>query len=154
MDYFKFKKKGNIMIDIRNWIIILLMLFVSFDVIANSETSINVLTKVKDVTENVEKKYAVIKKYKGKVSFYSKKHQGRKTASGEIFDMNKFTAAHKRFKFGTILKIINPKTYKSVIVKVNDRGPFVQGRELDLSYAAAQQIGNTGIMNCIIEVLK
>ncbi len=75
-------------------------------------------------------------------SYYHDKFNGRKTASGEIFDNNKFTAAHKTLKFGTLLKVTDVTTNKSVVVKVNDRGPFVKGRDLDLSKVAFEQISN------------
>jgi len=75
-------------------------------------------------------------------SYYHDKFNGRKTASGEIFDNNKFTAAHKTLKFGTLLKVTDVTTKKSVIVKINDRGPFVKGRDLDLSKVAFEQISN------------
>ena len=78
----------------------------------------------------------------GKVSWYGPGFHGKKTASGEIFNKNKLTAASKTIKFGTKLKVTDPKTGKSVIVKVNDRGPYIHGRILDLSEAAAKSIGN------------
>ena len=71
-----------------------------------------------------------------KASYYGKKHHGRKTASGEIFDMNKSTAAHKKLKFGTIVKVTSIATNKSVLVRINDRGPFIKGRDIDLSKSA------------------
>ncbi|WP_421921252.1 septal ring lytic transglycosylase RlpA family protein [Marinifilum sp.] len=78
----------------------------------------------------------------GKASFYSKYFEGRKTASGEIFRQNKFTAAHKSLPFGTWVKVINMRNKCSVIVCINDRGPFVKGRIIDLSKSAARKIGN------------
>ncbi|MCF7793439.1 MAG: septal ring lytic transglycosylase RlpA family protein [Candidatus Cloacimonetes bacterium] len=74
-------------------------------------------------------------------SFYGEKFQGKPTANGEIFDMEKLTCAHKKLPFGTRLKVTNEDNNKSVIVRVNDRGPFVKGRDLDLSKAAARKIG-------------
>jgi len=74
-------------------------------------------------------------------SWYGKDFHGRPTASGEIFNMYDYTAAHKTLPFGSRLKIINPKNGRSVVVRVNDRGPFVPGRDIDLSYAAARKIG-------------
>ena len=71
-----------------------------------------------------------------KASYYGKKHHGRKTASGEIFDMNKSTAAHKKLKFGTIVKVTSITTNKSVLVRINDRGPYIKGRDIDLSKAS------------------
>jgi rare lipoprotein A len=71
-----------------------------------------------------------------KASYYGKKFHGKKTASGEIFDMNQLTAAHKKLKFGTIVEVISIETKKSVIVRINDRGPFIKGRDIDLSESA------------------
>lgn len=74
-------------------------------------------------------------------SYYADDFHGKPTASGEIFNMYAMTAAHKTLPFGTRLKVKNFSTAKSVIVTVNDRGPFVEGRQLDLSYGAAKAIG-------------
>jgi rare lipoprotein A len=74
-------------------------------------------------------------------SWYGKKFNGRPTASGEKFNMYAMTCAHKTFKFGTKLRVTNPDNNKSVVVIVNDRGPFIKGRTLDLSYGAAKKIG-------------
>jgi rare lipoprotein A len=73
-------------------------------------------------------------------SWYGPKFHGRLTSSGERFNMYDLTAAHRTFKFGTKLRVTNPDNGKSVIVTVNDRGPFVEGRDLDLSYGAAKAI--------------
>ena len=73
-------------------------------------------------------------------SYYSYEMGGRKTANGEIFDPNALTAASRTFPFGTRLKVTNKKNGKYVVVRVNDRGPYIKGRTLDLSYAAAEQI--------------
>jgi rare lipoprotein A len=74
------------------------------------------------------------------VSFYSDKHHGKNTASGEKFDMNKLTAAHKTLPFNTLVEITNLNNNQSVIVRINDRGPFIKGRKFDLSKAAFKQI--------------
>lgn len=76
-------------------------------------------------------------------SWYGPKFNGRPTSSGERYDMYAMTAAHKTLKFGTELRVTNPDNNKSVIVTVNDRGPFIRGRDLDLSYGAAKEIGLT-----------
>ena len=76
-------------------------------------------------------------------SFYHDKFNGRKTASGEIFSNSKLTAANRTLPFGTNIKVTNLRTGKSVIVKVNDRGPFHSSRAIDLSKAAFDAIGNT-----------
>jgi rare lipoprotein A len=79
-----------------------------------------------------------------KASWYGPKFHGRPTSSGQIFDMYKKTAAHKILPLFTVVKVINLTNQKSVIVPINDRGPFVKGREIDLSYAAATDIGLIG----------
>lgn len=77
----------------------------------------------------------------GKASWYGPGFHGRTTANGERFNMGAMTAAHKSMKFGTKLRVTNNRNGKSVVVRINDRGPFVRGRMLDLSKAAASQIG-------------
>lgn len=76
----------------------------------------------------------------GLASYYADKFEGRQTANGEIYSHSKLTAAHPSLPFGTILKVTNLKNGKSVVVRVNDRGPFVKGRIIDLSKSAAIQI--------------
>jgi peptidoglycan lytic transglycosylase len=77
-------------------------------------------------------------------SWYGQEFEGRRTASGEPFDKDALSAAHREFPFGTRLKVTNLSNGRSVIVVVNDRGPFVTGRDIDLSYAAAREIGLVG----------
>jgi rare lipoprotein A len=86
-------------------------------------------------------------------SWYGPKFHGRKTANGEIYDQMAFTAAHKQLRFGTLLKITNPRNDKEVIVRINDRGPYIGGRQLDLSKAAALQLGmmKRGVMKVRVE---
>lgn len=96
-------------------------------------------------------------KKQAKVSYYADKFNGRTTASGEKFNNNKLTAAHRTFPFGTKLKVTNQKNNKSVTVTVNDRGPFIKTRELDLSKEAFMQIAenkNQGILTVTIELIK
>jgi rare lipoprotein A len=76
----------------------------------------------------------------GMASYYGGKYIGRPTASGEIFVADKLTAAHKTLPFGTMVKVTNLSNNKSVIVRINDRGPFVKGRIIDLSELAAKKI--------------
>lgn len=75
-------------------------------------------------------------------SFYHDKFNGKKTASGELFDNDKFTAANMRLPFGTKVQITNLRTGKSIVVRVNDRGPFHASRSFDLSKAAYKAIGD------------
>lgn len=92
----------------------------------------------------------------GYASWYGGKFQGRKTANGEIFDTYKYTAAHKTLPFDTVLSVKNLETGKSVVVRINDRGPFVKNRIIDLSYAAAKDIGmiKTGTARVRIEIIE
>ena len=92
----------------------------------------------------------------GMASWYGKKFHGRPTSSGEIFDMYKLTAAHKELPLGTRVRVTNLKNRKSVIVKVNDRGPFVKGRIIDLSYGAAKKIGmvEDGVTRVRVEIVR
>jgi rare lipoprotein A len=92
----------------------------------------------------------------GVASWYGEEFAGRTTANGEIFDPTLMTAAHRTLPFGTVLDISNPKTSQTVRVRVNDRGPYIGGRVIDLSYAAAQQIGliEPGIGDVNIKVVK
>src|SRR3954466_1078867 len=80
-------------------------------------------------------------KENGVASYYADKFDGRKTASGAVFRQNKLTAAHRTLPFGTRVKVKNLSNGKTVKVTVNDRGPFVQGRTIDLSKKAAKKIG-------------
>ena len=77
----------------------------------------------------------------GKASWYGDLFQGKATASGEDYDMNDFTAAHKELPLGTFVKVTNLKNLKSVVVRINDRGPVTPGRIIDLSYRAARALG-------------
>jgi rare lipoprotein A len=90
--------------------------------------------------------------YTGIATWYGPGFQGNRTASGEVYDMDGMTAAHKTFPFGTKLRVTNPKDGRSVVVVVNDRGPFVAGREIDLSRGASRAIG-VSYGEVIIEVL-
>ena len=74
----------------------------------------------------------------GRASWYGRGFHGRKTANGERFNMNALTAAHRTLPLGSYVRVTNPATNDTVVVKINDRGPYVRGRVLDLSYAAAK----------------
>lgn len=92
----------------------------------------------------------------GKASFYASKFEGKRTASGEIYRHNNFTAAHRSLSFGTWVKVVNLKNNKSVIVRINDRGPFIKGRILDLSQSAAKELGQLyeGVFSISIQVYQ
>jgi rare lipoprotein A len=79
----------------------------------------------------------------GKASYYGSQHHNKLTANGERFDQGALTAAHRTLPFGTKVRVINARNGKSVVVRINDRGPFVRGRIIDLSKAAFQSIAST-----------
>ena len=91
----------------------------------------------------------------GQASYYGNEFHGRKTANGERFDQGQLTAAHRTLPFGTRVKVTNTQTGKSVTVRVNDRGPFVKGRIIDLSSSAFKAIAslNAGVVPVRIQVL-
>ena len=92
----------------------------------------------------------------GIASFYANKYQNRLTANGERFDQDKLTAAHKSLPFGTVVKVVNAESGRSVVVRINDRGPFITGRIIDLSYAAFTEIADpgAGLAEVEIEILN
>lgn len=92
----------------------------------------------------------------GLASYYGRKFHGRRTANGERFDMNAMTAAHRTLPFGTKVRVTNPSNGRSVVVRINDRGPFVRGRTIDLSRVAAEELGMIarGHARVELEVLK
>jgi rare lipoprotein A len=89
-------------------------------------------------------------------SWYGPRFNGKLTANGEIFDQQAFTAAHKKLKFGTLLKLTNLRNNKSIVVRINDRGPYVRGRQLDLSKAAALSLGmvERGVVKLKVEEIS
>ncbi|SRR6056297_513434 len=92
----------------------------------------------------------------GIASWYGPNFHGNRTANGEIFDMNKITAAHKSLPFGTKVRVTDLDSNKSVVVRINDRGPFIKGRIIDLSRRAAQKLGiiDTGTAEVGLQIIK
>jgi rare lipoprotein A len=92
----------------------------------------------------------------GKASYYADRYHGRTTANGETFDVDALTAAHKSLAFGTVVRVTNLKNGKSVTVRINDRGPYVAGRVIDLSPAAARKIDmlRDGVVPVKLHVLR
>ena len=92
----------------------------------------------------------------GKASYYGKAHHGNKTASGERFDQNALTAAHRTLPFGTRVKVTNLNNDRSVVVRINDRGPFARGRIIDVSRKAAESLDmiRSGVVPVRVESLK
>lgn len=91
----------------------------------------------------------------GLAAYYSNRLNGRRTASGEVFDQGKLTAAHQTLAYGTKVKVTNTKNNRSVVVRINDRGPTQQGRVIDLSRAAASKLGmmKAGLVPVKLEVV-
>jgi len=89
-------------------------------------------------------------------SWYGPRFNGKYTANGEVFNQSAFTAAHKNLKFGTLLKLTNLRNNKSIVVRINDRGPYVNGRQLDLSKAAALSLGmiERGVVKLKVEEIS
>jgi rare lipoprotein A len=102
----------------------------------------------KDIGKNADAKASADKKrhwYQiGRASWYGEELQGQQTASGEDFDMNQLTCAHRSLPLGSLIRVTNLRNHKTVVVRVNDRGPMPQSRVVDLSYAAARFLGFSG----------
>ncbi len=94
------------------------------------------------------------KKQVGKASYYGKKAHGRNTSSGERYHIDSLTCAHRTYPFGTILKVRDLNSDKEVFVRVTDRGPYLRGRVIDLSYAAAKELGMLGRGIAHVEIVK
>jgi rare lipoprotein A len=92
----------------------------------------------------------------GVASWYGREFHGRKTANGERYNMYDHTAAHRTLPFGTVVLVTNLRNGRKTKVRINDRGPWIRGREIDLSYQAARDIGilNSGVEKVFIEVLS
>ncbi|MFH1858839.1 MAG: septal ring lytic transglycosylase RlpA family protein [Patescibacteria group bacterium] len=104
----------------------------SFPAPANSE---------KKADEGEKIKQRVIKYQETVVSWYGEEFEGKLTANGEIFRAAKISAAHRSLPFGSLVLFVNPKSQESLVVRINDRGPFVRGRDYDLSKGAATRLG-------------
>jgi rare lipoprotein A len=91
-----------------------------------------------------------------RASWYGPRFHGRLTANGEIYDQMGYTAAHKNLPFGTLLKLTNPEINKSVVVRINDRGPYIPGRKIDLSKKVAMELGahKSGVVKLIVEKIE
>lgn len=109
----------------------------------------SVIDKLNNVASTTVRKFSQT----GVASWYGRQFHGRKTASGDTFDMNQLTAAHRSLPLNCYIRVTNKENGKSVVVKVNDRGPFHGNRVVDLSYGAAKRLGitNTGTAKVNIE---
>ena len=94
--------------------------------------------------------------FKGVSSYYGKAFHGKLTANGEVFDMYGITAAHKTIPLNTVVRVTNLDNGKSIILRINDRGPYIEGRMLDCSYGAAKKLGfiNAGMANIEMKVIE
>lgn len=99
---------------------------------------------------------SVVSVTQGRASYYGGRFHGRTTANGEAFDKNALTAAHRTLPFGSKVRVTNLKNKQSVVVRINDRGPYAKGRIIDLSEQAARKIGmlNAGVVRVKLEQLK
>jgi peptidoglycan lytic transglycosylase len=96
----------------------------------------------------------IIQGQEGIASWYGHPFDGRRTSNGEIYNMHAMTAAHRTLPFGTMVRVDDLENGQSVVVRINDRGPFVEGRIIDLSYAAAQAMHMTGTALVRLEILN
>jgi rare lipoprotein A len=88
----------------------------------------------------------------GMASWYGMERQGKPTANGELFDMNRLTAAHRQLPFGTLVRVTNLTNFASALLRINDRGPGIDGRLIDVSRAAAKRLGFVGVGLARVEV--
>ncbi len=97
-----------------------------------------------------------IKTWVGNASWYGPQFDGRKTANGERFDSESLTAAHPNLPFGSIVRIVNRRTGQFEVVRINDRGPYQEGREIDVSYRVARKIGliHSGVSQVRLELIQ
>jgi len=124
--------------------------------LAKQRDTINILSVPIDSVETLGAlKFKLFKK-NAHASYYHNKFNGKRTASGKRFDNNKYTAAHRKFPFGTKLRLTNEVNGNCVIVEVTDRGPFSKGREIDLSRRAFMDLAHnksSGALNITIEII-
>jgi rare lipoprotein A len=97
-----------------------------------------------------------IKSWVGNASWYGQDFDGKKTADGELFDSESLTAAHPNLPFGSIVRVVNPRNGKYELVRINDRGPYQEGREIDVSYRVARKLGlvHAGVNQVRLELLE
>lgn len=115
--------------------------------------SIVAIAQPQEVVEPPQPAHAVTRRYQAVASWY---RHGKVTANGERFDPNGLTVAHKSLPFNTMIQFTNPSTGQSIVARVNDRGPFIRGREFDLSLRSAQLLGfqDRGVVRLNVEILK
>lgn len=116
-------------------------------------TEVVAIAQPQEVAEPSEPSYFVVRQYQAVASWY---RHGRVTANGERFDPNGLTVAHRSLPFNTMVRLTNPHTEQTVIVRVNDRGPYIRGREFDLSMRSAQLLGfqDRGVVRLNVEIVR
>ena len=133
----------------------LFLFIISLYIFYNCSPSVRYVSQI-DKTNLLNHEHEVGEILKGQASYYGKNFHGRKTANGETYNMYAKTAAHKTLPFDTVIKVTNLTNKKQVIVRINDRGPFIKNRILDLSYQAAKELDmlTRGIIHVSIQILK
>lgn len=115
--------------------------------------SVDATAQPQEVIVTPEPELIVVRRYQARASWY---RHGRTTANGERFDPNELTVAHRRLPFNTLVRFTNPINGSAIIARVNDRGPYIDGREFDLSMRSAQLLGfqDRGVVRLDIEILR
>jgi rare lipoprotein A len=146
--------KVNSLVKIFSLVIVFIALitFSFFGKAKDNEYSDNYYANNNNLSNSYDYKYlGAIFEENGKASYYGKAFHNRRTASGERFDMFDLTAAHRKLPFGTIIRVTNESNNNVILVRINDRGPFIKGRILDLSHYAAQELKELGVPKVKIE---
>lgn len=158
------KLRGNYLRSyVKLFLFIMMIALVGFTIVSNEESNV-IAPEANDnlVSETLELNpinFSMIKFNEMgtmKASWYGPGFHGKMTANGEIYDQMSLTAAHKSLKFGTLLKVTNPRNGKSIVVRINDRGPYIEGRDLDISKAAAIELGlmKRGVARMKVEEIR
>jgi rare lipoprotein A len=121
----------------------------SFNVLDSLQTSVAFSYYPERIIETTNREFEAV------ASWYGPRFHGKRTASGEVYNQYELTAAHRTLPFGTRVRVTNTINNKSTVVRINDRGPYIPGRGLDISYGAAKEIGllEAGIARVKIEIL-
>ena len=134
--------------------IFFILLLFPMTIAMNTQSNYQIEAKETEITKQETAKN---QQEHGKASYYGSNYEeNRKTASGKPYDKKKLTAAHKTLPFGTIVRVTNKKNGKTVDVEINDRGPFIKGRIIDLSVAAAQELDmmDSGIIPVSVDIIE
>ena len=138
---------------ILKYLILLAVLMIFFGSVSSADIDFaSLISKLKNTVAEAVKSDPL----RGKASYYADRYQGRMTSNGEAFDHDNMTAAHRELPFGTRVKVTNLENRRSVIVRINDRGPFKPGRVIDLTKTAAARLGmiEAGIAEVQLEIIE